>query len=101
MIKELGKPVWVVQKQPANHCLKSRGLAIGRGVTAARTTTGTIAAPTNQIPFLVRQPGVQALQRNRLCISTNFGDNRKVEIFSASGLTAVTKPLMQLPDGIT
>jgi hypothetical protein len=52
MIEELRKPGWIVQKQPANHCLKPRGPSINSGVRAPWTPTGTVAAATHQIEFL-------------------------------------------------
>ena len=53
MIQELCKPVWVVQKQPANHCLKPRGPAINRSISATGATTGAVTAATNPVKLFI------------------------------------------------
>ena len=52
VIEELRKPGWIVQKQPANHCLKSCGPSINRSVCTPWAPTGTVTAPTHQVEFL-------------------------------------------------
>ena len=52
VIEELRKPGWIVQKQPAHHCLKPCGPSINRSVCTPWTPTGTVAAPTDQVEFL-------------------------------------------------
>jgi hypothetical protein len=47
--QQLAKAAGVLQKQPAHHCLKSRRLAIGGGVTAAGAAAGPVATAPHQI----------------------------------------------------
>ena len=81
MIQELCKPVWVVQKQPANHCLKPRGPAINRSIGPTGATTCVIATTAHPIhldiveELLLFQPG----QRSGLGICTHISDDGFVE----------------------
>ena len=81
MIQELCKPVWVVQKQPANHCLKPRGPAINRSIGTTGATTGVVATPAHPVQLfiveelLLFQPG----QCNGLGICTHISDDSFVE----------------------
>ena len=81
MIQELCKPVWVVQKQPANHCLKPRGPAINRSLGTTGATTGAVATSTHPVQLviveelLIFQPG----QCSGLGICTYISDNRFME----------------------
>ena len=80
LIQELRKAVWIVQKQPANHCLKSSGLAIGRCISRTRTAAGAVAATTNQSLFLVVEPGLKTLQRTGLSVRSHFGHDGTMQI---------------------
>ena len=81
MIQELCKPVWVVQKQPANHCLKPRGPAINRSLGTTGATTGAVATSTHPVQLviveelLLFQPG----QRSGLGICTHISYDGFVE----------------------
>ena len=103
MIKEIGQPSWVVEKQPANHCLKPRGPSIHSGLGSARTTACTVATPTDQIEFL----GVQELtvfqpsQQTGLGIGANIGHNSTMQMVGTAGSGSMAEPLMKLPDGIS
>ena len=102
MVKELGKPVWVVQKQPANHCLKPCGPPINRGLGTARAPTGTVAAPTHPVLFLLVQqlfllkPG----QHCGLGIGANVSNNSFVQSIRSSGAKPMPQALVQFPDCI-
>ena len=100
LIQKLRQAIWIVQKQPANHCLKSSGLSICRGITAAWATTGTVASTPNQGLFLVIEPGLEPFQRNGLCIGSHFSHDSAMQILGTSWLSTVTQALMQLPDRV-
>ena len=100
MIQELCKPVWVVQKQPANHCLKPRGLAIGRWVSTPGTPPRTVAPTTHQISFLVSEQGLKSSESSGLGISPDLSHHRFVQVLGSTGLPAMPQTLMQFPDGI-
>ena len=87
--------------EPANHCLKSRGLSIGRRVSTAGTLAGTVAATTHQIAFKIVQPGLKSLQRLSLSIGANLSDNRAMQLGYPARTAAMAKALMQFPDSIT
>ena len=80
LIQELRKAVWIVQKQPANHCLKSSGLAIGRCISGTGTAAGAVATTTNQSLFLLVEPGLKPLQRTGLSIRSHFGHDGTMQI---------------------
>jgi hypothetical protein len=103
VIEELRKPGWIVQKQPANHCLKPRGPSIHSGLGSSRTTACTIATPTDQIEFL----GVQELmvfqpsQQTGLGISPNIGHNSTMQMVGTAWSSSMAETLMKLPDSIS
>ena len=103
VIEELRKPGWIVQKQPAHHCLKSCGPSINRSVCTPRPPTGTVAAPPHQIEFLgtekftVFQPAQQA----GLGVSTDIGHHSTVQLIGAPRPGSMAQALMQLPHGIS
>ena len=74
MIQELCKPVWVVQKQPANHCLKPRGPAINRSISTTGPTTGVVATATHPVQFVIVQKLLffEPSQCSRLGIRTDI-----------------------------
>ena len=102
VIEELSKPGWIVQKQPANHCLKPCGPSINSSVGSPRTTPRTVTTPSDQIKLvIVKQimlfkPG----QKVRLGISANLGDDSLMQCIGASWTSSQTKALMQLPNSI-
>ena len=102
VIEELRKPSWVVQKQPANHCLKPCGPSINGRISATRTTACTVAATTHPIKFLsiqeftVFQPG----QKPRLGIGPDIGHNSPVQVIRAAWPRPMAQALVQLPHGI-
>jgi len=71
MIKQIGQPGWVVEKQPANHCLKPCGLPIDSGVSTPWTTPRAIAPAADQVLLLIRQDGLQTLESLGLSIGAN------------------------------
>ena len=87
MIQELCKPVWVVQKQPANHCLKPCSPAVGGSFSRARTTPGAVATATDEIQFIrlkqfvLLQPG----EESGLGIGSHVGDNSTMQGIGPSG----------------
>ena len=78
MIQELCKPVWVVQKQPANHCLKPCGPSINRSIGTTGPTTGVVATATHPVQLFIAeemllfQPG----QCSGLSIGTYISHDR-------------------------
>ena len=82
VIEELRKPGWIVQKQPAHHCLKPCGPSIDRSVCAPWPPPGAIAAPPHQIEFLRTEELTffQPVEKTRLCMSSNIGHNRPMQV---------------------
>tara|TARA_Y100000746_G_scaffold38534_1_gene28793 strand:- start:1622 stop:1873 length:252 start_codon:yes stop_codon:yes gene_type:complete len=81
LIKELSQPDWVVQKQPANHCLKPCGPSIHSSISSPRTTPRTVATPSDQIKLLsVKQALLfKPRQEIRLSIGANLGHDCLVQ----------------------
>ena len=103
VIEELCKPGWIVQKQPAHHCLKPRGPPIDSGIGTPRATACTISATTHQFTFLVIQKFsiFQPGEEPGLGVSTNIGHDSPMQIVRTSWPRPMAEPLMQLPHGIT
>ena len=102
LVKELSKPVWVVQKQPANHCLKSCGPSINRGVSPAGSTTGTVPPPAHpgQLLFIQQFFLLKPGQHCGLSVSTNIRNNSFVQCVGLPRTQPMTQPLVQFPDCI-
>jgi hypothetical protein len=81
LIEELSQPDWIVQKQPANHCLKPCGPSIHRSISSPRTTPRTVATPSDQIKLLdVKQAFLlEPSQQVRLSIGANLSDDRLMQ----------------------
>jgi hypothetical protein len=92
LIKELSQPDWVVQKQPANHCLKPCGPSIHSRVRSPRTAPSTVATPANQIELLsVKQILLfKPSQKVGLSISTNLSHDGFMQHIRASWTGAKT-----------
>ena len=103
VIEELRKPGWVVQKQPAHHCLKPCGPSIHSGISSPWTTACTVATPTHPIQFLVIQEFTvfQPAEKPRLGVSTNISHDSAMQVVRTSWPRPMAEPLMQLPHGIT
>ena len=103
VIEELRKPGWIVQKQPAHHCLKPCGPSIHSGISAPRTTACTVVTPTHPIQFLGIQEFTvfQPAEEPRLSISADIGHTSPMEVVRTPGLRSMAQPLMQLPNGIS
>ena len=103
VIEELRKPGWIVQKQPAHHCLKPCGPSIDSGISPPRTTPCTVATPTHQIKLLTIQEVAvfQPREESGLGISADISHNSPVQLIGPTGPDAMAQPLMQLPDRIT
>ena len=99
-IQELSETGWVVQKQPANHCLKSCRHSINRGIAAPRAATGTVATSTHQVELMVIKQRLKLLESPGLSIGTDLIHNRTMQNICAAGAAAMTQALMQLPDRI-
>ena len=102
VIEELRKPGWVVQKQPANHCLKPCGPSINSGIGAPGTSACTVAATTHPIKFLVIQEFTvfQPGEETGLSIGANIGHHSPVQVVRTAWPGTMAQPLVQLPDGI-
>lgn len=90
-----------MKKEPANHCLKSRGLPISRGVPTTGPLTGTVATATHEIPFQIGQQRLKALQGKSLRISPNLRHNRTMQVGGTTRPPAMSQPLMEFPNRIT
>ena len=90
-----------MKKEPANHCLKSRGLPISRWVPTAGPLTSTVATTTHEIPFQLGQQRLKALQGKSLRISPYLRHNRPMQIGGTTRPPAVSQPLMEFPHRIT
>ena len=103
VIKELSKPVWIVEKQPANHCLKPCGPAIDRCIPASRTSTCTVSPAAHPVQLLIAKEMVllQPIETSGLGISTHSGHHSPVQIIEPPGHTPKSEALMELPYGIT
>ena len=84
-IQKLRKPLWIVQKQPANHCLKPCGESISCRVGSLGSTPCPIAAATHQIPLLLAQQGIKLSKGLSLSLSTDPGNNSTMKNISATG----------------
>ena len=87
MIKDLCQPDWVVQKQPANHCLKPCSPAVGGSFSRARTTPGAVATATDEIKFLSLKQFVplQPGEESGLGIGSHVSDNSTMQCIGPSG----------------
>ena len=99
-IQELSETGWVVQKQPAHHCLKSCRHSINRCIAAPGATTGAVPTTTHQVELTVIQQRLKLLESTGLSISTDLIHNRTVQNIGTTWTAAVTQALMQLPDRI-
>ena len=96
VIEELRKPGWIVQKQPAHHCLKPRGPSIHSGLSTPRSSACIVAAPTHQVEFLrIQQVTIfQPAQQVGLGISADISHNSAMQIVGATRFAPMAKPLM-------
>jgi hypothetical protein len=103
LIEELSQPDWIVQKQPANHCLKPCGPSIHCSVGSSRTTPRTVTTPSDQIKLVIVKQILlfKPRQKVRLSISANLGDDSLVQRIGASWTSSKTKALVKLPNSIT
>ena len=85
VIEKLRQARWVVQIQPAHHCLKPCGESINRRVGSLGSTPCPIAAATHQIPLLLAQQGIKLSKGLSLSLSTDPGNNGTVKNISATG----------------
>lgn len=53
LIQKLGQPLWIVQKEPANHCLKSRCLSVGAGIAGPWAPTSSVATAAHPVALLL------------------------------------------------
>jgi hypothetical protein len=103
LIEELSQPDWIVQKQPANHCLKPCGLSIHSSIGSSRTTPRTVTTPSDQIKLVIVKQILlfKPRQKVRLGISANLGDDSLMQRIGASWTSSQTKALVKLPNRIT
>jgi hypothetical protein len=103
LIEELSQPDWIVQKQPANHCLKPCGPSIHSSVGSSRTTPRTVTTPSDQIKLVIVKQILlfKPRQKIRLGISANLGDDSLMQRIGASWTSSQTKALVKLPNRIT
>jgi len=100
MIQQLGEPSGVPQKEPAHHCLKSRGLPIGGRIATPGSSPGPVPAPPHPVPLQIVEQRIQPQQCGGLGSGPDFLHNSPVQAVAAAGLTALTQPLMEFPDRI-
>jgi len=100
VVQQLGQPPWVPQKEPSQHRLKSRGLPIGGSLRAARSAASPVAAATHQIPLLLVQHGVQALESRHLGLGPHNRHHGPVGAGGSGGLPAVEQALVEFPHRI-
>jgi hypothetical protein len=62
MVQQLSQPSGVLQKEPSQHRLKSRGRPVIAGLAATRSPAGLIAAAQHQPQLLVAEQGMKALE---------------------------------------
>ncbi len=101
MVQQLGQPLGVPQKEPANHCLKPCGLGVVGRVSMARSTAGAIAPASHPVAFLGSQQGFEGLEGLHLGGGPHLGHHGGMETPGLAGLSAAALPLMQLPHRIT
>ena len=102
MIKQIGQPGWVVEEQPANHCLKSRGPSIHRCLRSPRTPASIVPAATDQILFMriKKLLLLKPLQQAGLGVCPHISHHGTVQGLRTVRAGAMAQPLMQLPDRI-
>ena len=100
VIEKLRQARWVVQIQPAHHCLKPCGQSIHRGIGSLGSTPSPIAAATDEIAFLVAQHWIKLPKGLSLSLGADFGNNGTVQHICATGRPTETQSLVQLPDSI-
>jgi len=100
LIQQLCKPSGVPQKEPAHHCLKSRGPPIDGRIAAPWSTPGPVASPSHPVAFGGAQQWLQPLKGPGLGFGADLFDNGTMQGVAATGLPAVAQPLMQFPDRI-
>jgi hypothetical protein len=100
MVKQLGQPPWIPQKEPSQHRLKSRGLPIGRGIGAARSPGGAVAATAHPIQLRFAKQGLQLLQYLYLGLGLNSRHYGTMHCGRPGRLTALAESLVQFPNRI-
>ena len=83
VIKKLRQSRWVVEIQPANHCLKSCGQSIHRCIGTLGSTTGTVSPPTDKVALLLPQDRLKLPQCLGLGLSAHLSHNRAVQYIGA------------------
>lgn len=101
MVEQLGKPLSILQKKPAHHCLKSTGLPVEGWIDTAGRATGTVAAPSHPLPLPFLQQGIEAMESPRLRSGPNALHRGEVEDSGTGRLAAEPQPLVQFPDRVT
>lgn len=101
MIQKLGKPLGILQKEPAHHCLKSRSPAVAGWITAPGAPARPVAALAHQRTLPVVEQWLEPLQRPGLGLGPHLGHHRLVELIRAAGPVAVPQTLVELPDRIS
>ena len=101
--QQLCKAAGVLQKEPAHHCLKSRGLPIDTRLSFARPPARFVASCAYPLKFFLPQKALllQAIESMGLGISTDVRNDSPMQIGTSAGLPATAHPLVQLPDGIS
>ena len=100
VIQQLGQPRGVQQKEPPQHRLKSRGLAVDHRIPAAWSPAGPVAAPADQRLLRLAEQRQQLLQGPGLGSGPDLLHHSTVEMGGSGGLTTASEPLMQIPDRI-
>jgi hypothetical protein len=85
VIEKLRQARWVVQIQPAHHCLKPCGESVNSRIGSLGSATGPIAATTHQIPLLLAQDRIKVAKGLGLCLGTDLGHYGAVQHIGTTG----------------
>jgi hypothetical protein len=100
VIQQRGQPLGILQKEPSQHRLKSRGLAIAGRVPTAGSPAGTVAAASHQCLLPGGQQGLQPGEGLSLGFSPHLPHHGAVQISASPRLATLAQALMQFPNGI-
>jgi hypothetical protein len=80
VIQEFCQTARILEKEPAHHRLKSRGLSVERSRLMASSPTGPIPPPPHEIVLSGPEMGLETLQGKGLGLGPHLGHHRVVKV---------------------
>lgn len=80
LIKEFCQTARILEKEPAHHRLKSRGLSVEGSRLMPRSPTGPVPPPPHEILLRGPEVGLEALQGKGLGLGPDLGHHRVVKV---------------------